>query len=43
VPLANIHSAKLVLTDKLIAATQPLDMSGADEIEEFNEEEKADD
>jgi len=43
VPLENIHSAKLVLTDKLIAATQPLDMSGADEIEEFNEEEKADD
>ena len=34
-----IHSAKLVLTDELIAATQPLDTSGADDIEE----EKADD
>ncbi|MBV1689056.1 ribosome maturation protein RimP [Novosphingobium sp. G106] len=29
--LADIHSAKLVLTDKLIAATRPLDSSGADE------------
>src|SRR5690606_20465413 len=29
VPLARIHSAKLVLTDKLIAATRPLDMTGA--------------
>jgi ribosome maturation factor RimP len=43
VPFEQIHSAKLVLTDKLIAATKPLDMSGADEIEEFNEEEKAQD
>lgn len=48
IPLANIHSAKLVLTDKLIAATQPLDMSGADEIEEIPdadapEEEKVED
>ena len=43
IPLANIHSAKLVLTDKLIAATQPLDTSGVDEIEESTEEEvKAD-
>ena len=38
----QIHSAKLVLTDALIAATQPLDTSGADEIVE-TEEEKADD
>ena len=38
----QIHSAKLVLTDALIAATQPLDASGADEIEELTEE-KADD
>ncbi len=30
--LANIQSAKLVLTDRLIAATRPLDPSGADEI-----------
>ncbi len=46
VPLETIHSAQLILTDKLIAATQPLDMSGADEIEEFEdstEEEKAED
>ena len=35
----RIHSAKLVLTDALIAATQPLDTSGAEDIEE----EKADD
>jgi ribosome maturation factor RimP len=40
VPLANIHSAQLILTDKLIAATQPLDASGADEFEETNEEEE---
>jgi len=37
-PFAEIHSAKLVLTDALIAATRPLDTSGADEI---IEEEKA--
>jgi ribosome maturation factor RimP len=30
-PLSDIHSAKLVLTDRLIAATRPLDTSGADE------------
>jgi len=30
-PFAEIQSAKLVLTDRLIAATRPLDMSGADE------------
>ena len=30
-PLDKIHSAKLVLTDELIAATRPLDASGADE------------
>ena len=33
--LANVHSAKLVLTDKLIAATRPLDTSGVDEILDF--------
>ncbi|MBD2841176.1 ribosome maturation protein RimP [Erythrobacter rubeus] len=38
-PREQIHTAKLVLTDALIAATKPLDTSGADEIEE----EKADD
>ncbi|WP_340587015.1 ribosome maturation protein RimP [Erythrobacter alti] len=41
VPLGTIHSAKLVLTDKLIAATQPLDMSGVEDILESNEEEEA--
>jgi ribosome maturation factor RimP len=41
VPLAQIHSAKLVLTDKLIAATRPLDTSGVEEHEEL--EEKAED
>jgi ribosome maturation factor RimP len=30
-PLANIHSAKLILTDRLIAATAPLSSAGADE------------
>lgn len=43
VPLAKIHSAKLVLTDKLIAATRPIDMGGVEEFEETPEEEKADD
>ena len=41
-PLADIHSAKLVLTDALIAATRPLDTSGADELIE-EDTEKADD
>lgn len=41
-PREEIHAAKLVLTDKLIAATKPLDASGADTIEEVQEE-KADD
>lgn len=43
VPLSAIHYAQLVLTDKLIAATQPLDMSGADEFDETTEEEKVED
>ncbi len=30
--LANIAAAKLVLTDRLLAATRPLDASGADEV-----------
>jgi len=37
-PLGIIHSARLVLTDKLIAATRPLDVSGADEIVEEQED-----
>ncbi|HVR91037.1 MAG TPA: ribosome maturation protein RimP [Novosphingobium sp.] len=36
--LADIQSAKLVLTDRLIAATRPLDASGADEILEVEED-----
>jgi len=36
-PLAHIDSASLVLTDRLIAATRPLDTSGADEILEEEE------
>lgn len=40
VPLSQIHSAQLVLTDRLIAATRPLDMTGVEDIEE-QEEEKA--
>ena len=35
--LADVISAKLVLTDRLIAATRPLDTSGADEIVEEDE------
>ncbi|MDP5103866.1 MAG: ribosome maturation protein RimP [Erythrobacter sp.] len=46
-PLAEIHTAKLVLTDALIAATRPLDASGADEViadpDTLDSEEKADD
>jgi len=42
IPRDQIHSAQLVLTDELIAATQPLDTSGAAEMVE-TEEEKADD
>lgn len=42
VPFGSIHSAQLVLTDKLIAATRPLDTSGAEEVQE-DEEEKAED
>lgn len=37
-PLEDIQSAKLVLTDRLIAATRPLDTSGADEILEDHAE-----
>ena len=37
-PLAHVHSARLVLTDRLIAATRPLDTSGADEILEEQED-----
>lgn len=42
-PQDEIHSAKLVLTDRLIAATRPIDTTGAEDIVEDTEEEKADD
>ncbi len=38
-PLHDIHSAKLVLTDRLIAATRPLDTSGVD-VEEFGSDDE---
>lgn len=41
-PQDQIHSAQLVLTDALIAATKPLDTTGAEDIVEDTEEEKAD-
>jgi ribosome maturation factor RimP len=34
IPFDAIHSAKLLLTDRLIAATTPLSTEGADELEE---------
>ncbi len=37
-PLGDIHSARLVLTDRLIAATRPLDTGGADDILEEQED-----
>jgi len=36
--LADVHSAKLVLTDRLIAATRPIDAEGAEEIFEEQED-----
>jgi ribosome maturation factor RimP len=36
--LGDVQSAKLVLTDRLIAATRPLDTAGADEIFEEQED-----
>ena len=39
-PFADIHSAKLVMTDRLIAATAPLSAEGADEIEQIEETEE---
>ncbi len=38
-PFAAIHSAKLVMTDKLIEATAPLSAEGADDIQEIEAEE----
>ena len=36
-PLETIHSAKLILTDRLIAATAPLSADGADIIEQIED------
>ncbi len=41
-PLTNVHSAKLILTDALIAATVPVSVAGADEIDEQTLEEQED-
>ena len=38
IPFAAIASAKLVLTDRLIAATKPLSIEGADELEPQEED-----
>ena len=43
VPHSQVISAKLMLTNKLIAATRPLDTSGADDIEEFGSAEEFED
>ncbi|APE26925.1 ribosome maturation protein RimP [Aurantiacibacter gangjinensis] len=43
VPLSKVHSAQLILTDRLIAATQPLDLSGVEDIEELEQEEEVND
>lgn len=37
-PLAEVHSASLVLTDRLIAATKPIDMTGAEDVLEEQED-----
>ncbi|WP_174280298.1 ribosome maturation protein RimP [Sphingomonas bacterium] len=37
VPLSQIADAKLLITDRLIAATRPLSLEGADEIDEQDE------
>ena len=40
-PFADIHSARLVLTDRLIAASRPLDASGADEFDDETVDDKS--
>lgn len=37
IDFAQVADAKLVMTDRLIAATVPLSMEGADEVEEFSD------
>ncbi|WP_373491679.1 ribosome maturation protein RimP [Parasphingorhabdus sp.] len=41
-PLTNVHKAKLILTDALIAATVPVSVAGVDEIDEQTLEEQED-
>ena len=43
IAFSNIVSAKLVLTDRLIASTAPLDSGGADEIDETTSQEEQED
>jgi ribosome maturation factor RimP len=43
IAFSNIHSAKLVLTDRLIASTAPLNSVGADEIDDNHPEEEQED
>ena len=43
IAFSNIHSAKLVLTDRLIASTAPLNSAGADEIDEDNPDQEQED
>ena len=38
IPLSHIRSARLVLTDKLIAATRPIDMTGVEDVLEEQED-----
>jgi ribosome maturation factor RimP len=38
IPLSQIHSARLVLTDRLIAATRPVDMTGVEDVLEEQED-----
>ena len=40
---AQLHSAKLMLTDRLIASTAPIDAVGADEVEEIEDGDESDD
>lgn len=41
--VADLADAKLILTDRLIAATRPLDTSGADNFEEFHDDVQVED
>ena len=43
IAFSNILSAKLVLTDRLIASTAPLNSAGADEIDEDNPDQEQED